>query len=219
MSSQFCRSEFGSVEFSDQCLISEVSWLHYYLETWGRIQFQSHPGGQLNLFPFGCRTVVPVFQLVVGQESFLETRSHLLFPIMFPFHCKANNGKFPSIKSLPSFKSLLEDPSTPNQIRPNKESQLLRKPQHHPIIFTSPATLRESRLFRTHTQEWVYHTACVNGHIFMCLDLFVILKFLSNGSAYWIIQILSIFCLLLVFMIMTFLLGYSYFLWCVEYGI
>ena len=160
MSSQFCRSEFGSVEFSDQCLISEVSWLHSYLETWGRIQFRSHPGGQLNLFPFGCRTEVPVFQLVVAQESFLETRGHLLFPIMFPFHCKASNGnsllsnlsqasnlfqKIPVSKIKKNKKQ--EDPSTPNQIRPDKESQLLRKP-HHPIIFTSPATFRESRLFR-----------------------------------------------------------------------
>ena len=92
MSSQFCRAEFGSVEFSDQCLISEVSWLYSYLETWGKNLVPKSSGGQLNLFPFGCRTEVPVFQLVVAQESFLETRGHLLFPVMFPFHCKASNG-------------------------------------------------------------------------------------------------------------------------------
>ena len=179
LSSQFCRAEFGSVEFSDQCLISEVSWLYSYLETWGKNLVPKSSGGQLNLFPFGCRTEVPVFQLVVAQESFLETRGHLLFPVMFPFHCKASNGNSrlsnPSQASnlfqkipVSKIKKKKKKKKIPNQIRPEKESQLLCKPQHHPIIFTSPATFRESRLFRTRIKGvGLSHCICVWAYFYV----------------------------------------------------
>ena len=144
MSLQFCRSEFGSVEFSDQCLISEVSWLHSYLETWGRIQFRSHPGGQLNLFPFGCRTEVPVFQLVVAQESFLETRGHLLFPIMFPFHCKASNGN--SLLSNLSQASNLFQKIPVSKIKKNKKIKKKKIPVH--LIKSGP--IRKVNYFVNH---------------------------------------------------------------------